>query len=75
MGTLLSVVLKPPSDLPSTTFSLFLPPVAMGNGKSETFTTYAVKTHKGGFVLPKGALLTYEVERLSGNAEIAALPD
>lgn len=44
MGTLLSVLVQSHSLVSSTTFSLFLPPVAIGSTKSQIFTTYAIKT-------------------------------
>jgi len=78
LGTLISVVLRPEGStgIPgSIAFSLFLPPVDMGDSKSQTFTTYAVKTvRKDSVVLLPGPQLTYEVERLHGDAEIVALP-
>jgi hypothetical protein len=66
MGSLWSVVLTQ-SAAGSTTLSLFLPPI-FGNG-SHTITTYAVRTHKSGSPVIVGAGLTYEVERLKGDAE------
>ena len=76
-GTMLSVVLKPngPAGSGSITFSLFLPPVAIGSDKSQTFTTYAVKaTDVTPPLLLPGARLHYEVERLKGDAQEVALP-
>jgi hypothetical protein len=77
VGAMLSVVLKPngPAGSGSITFSLFLPPVAIGNNKSETFTTYAVKATnvKPSLLLP-GARLHYEVERLKGDAQEVIRP-
>ena len=77
-GALLSVVVKR-NDAAGTgaiTFSLFLPPVAIGSNKSETFTTYAVKTTYVKLLLPHlpGAQLHYEVERLKGDAQEVILP-
>ncbi len=75
MGTVLSVVLKPKSDSGSRTFSLFLPPVMMGDSRSQTFITYAVKTQTMGTLVEiVGAQLTYEIERFKGEAEIVPVP-
>src|ERR1700761_6370824 len=76
MGALLSVVLTigPAISVSSTTFSLFLPPVSMGSTKSQTFTTYAVKTEdRRSPILATGTPLSYEVERLHGDAQIVAM--
>jgi hypothetical protein len=76
-GTMLSVVVKPngPAGSGSITFSLFLPPVAIGSDKSQTFTTYALKATnvKLPLLLP-GTRLDYEVERLKGDAQDVILP-
>ena len=73
MGTLLSVVLKVNNDTGGITFSLFLPTVIMGDGQSQPFTTYGVKTYQRGFTVAPGAERTYEVERFKGTAELITL--
>ena len=74
LGQLLSVVLKPQADTGSLTFSLFLPPVAMGSDTSQSFTTYGIKARHVGFVLKPGAQLTYETECLKGAAKTVEMP-
>jgi hypothetical protein len=77
VGSMLSVVLKPngPAGSGSITFALFLPSVAIGSDKSQTFTTYAVKaTDVTPSLLLPGSRLQYEVERLKGDAQDVTLP-
>jgi hypothetical protein len=74
LGQLLSVVLKPEADSGSLTFSLFLPPVAMGGNNSQRFTTYGVKTRHAGLAEKPGAQMTYETECLNGDAEVVMTP-
>jgi len=66
MGSIWSVVLTQ-SEASSTTLALFLPPV-IGNG-SHTIGTYAVKARRSGSPVIVGAVFTYEVEHLKGDAE------
>ena len=66
MGTIWSVVLTQ-SEAGSTTLALVLPPV-VGNG-SHHIGTYAVKARKSGSPVIVGAVFTYEVEHLKGDAE------
>jgi hypothetical protein len=69
-GQLLSVVLKPQFDAGSLTYSVFLPKVNLGAGIDEqSFTTYGVKAHHAGTFVGAGAQITYETERLSGDAK------
>jgi hypothetical protein len=65
LGTLWSVVLTQ-SATGSTTFAVLIPPV-LGNG-SHTIGTYAVKARKSASV-SAGAVFTYEMEHLKGDAE------
>jgi hypothetical protein len=68
-GQLLSVVLKLQNDTGSTSFSLFLPPVNLGDTKSQHFVTYAVKAQHAGLVATPGPQITYQVECFHGTAE------
>jgi len=68
MGTLVSVVLKQ-SDAGTTTFSLFLPPVNVVTGSSQSFNTYAVKTSADNSPVSIGSPLAYDVHPYKGVAE------
>jgi len=66
IGTIWSVVLTQ-SEAGSTTLALVVPPV-VGYG-SHHIGTYAVKARKSGSPVIVGAVFTYEVEHLKGDAE------
>jgi hypothetical protein len=65
MGTFWCVVLTQ-NEAESITFALLLPPV-IGDG-SHKVSTYAVKARKSGSPVIVGALFSYEVEHLKGDA-------
>jgi hypothetical protein len=46
------------------------PPVVLGAGKSQAFTTYGVKTQHAGNIQKPGAQITYEAEFLSAAAKV-----
>lgn len=68
LGQMISVVLKPQDDKGSVSFTMLLPPVVMGEGKSENFNTFCVKAKKLGCPPKHGAQITYETERMQGKA-------
>jgi len=72
LGELISVVLRPQGEAAPLTFWFFLPPVALVDSDSQSFTTYAVKN--GSQVQRPSKQISYQVERLFGDAKAAMLP-
>src|SRR5450432_4184085 len=73
-GHLLSVPLKHQSAVGSLAFSLFLPPVNVGDSGFEKFTTCGVRTNRLGSMEEPGPQVAYETESFTGEARIEFLP-
>jgi hypothetical protein len=78
LGSLISVILGPIKIFGGSQqflrFSLALPPVNMGETRSQSFQTFGVKTATTLGGTGDGAQLNYTVEPLKGLAEIVPLP-
>jgi hypothetical protein len=78
LGSLISVILGPIEIFGGTEnflrFSLVLPPVNMGETRTQSFYTFGVKTETTAGGVGDGAQLKYTVLQLKGVAEIVPLP-